>query len=76
MVLGGDLLKSLGLKQKKTKHNIKGSDRLFEGSTSPMIGFITYKFIYLNPVKVAPKYYFMNAYVEVVLELEHVRNST
>ena len=47
-----------------------------KGSTTPMVGFGTYKFKYLNTGKITPEEYFINAYKEELFESEQVHNFT
>ena len=52
MILGRDLLTTLGLNLKFSDHVIKPYDGTFKGSTAPMVDLGMYEFKYLNTGKI------------------------
>ena len=59
-----DILTSLGLNLKKSKHVIKGGEGHLKVSIFPIIDLATCKFKYSNMGKITPQVYFVNAYLE------------
>ena len=55
MILGRDILTSLGLHLKLSDHIIKADDWTFKGYTTPMVDFGMYGFIYLNTGEITPE---------------------
>ena len=64
MILGRDLLISLGLNIKLSDHVIEADDGPFKGSTTSIVDMGTYEFKDLNTEKITPEELFMNAYTE------------
>ena len=54
MILGRDILTELGLNLKLSENVIEADDGPFKGSTTPMVGLVTYVFKYLNTGGGAP----------------------
>ena len=72
IILRRYLLTELVLNLKFSEHVIEADDGTFEGSTTPMVDFVTYIFKYLNTEGITGKEYFNNAYVEGLYQSEHV----
>ena len=70
MILGRDLLTSLGLNLKLSDHIIEADDGPFKGSTAPMVDMGTYEFKDLETKKITPEESFMNAYAEEIHKSE------
>ena len=64
MILGIDLLPSLGLNLKYSDIVIEADDVPFKGFMAPMVDLGTYKFKYLNTEGNTPKESFTNAHTE------------
>ena len=62
MILGRDILTSLGLNLKFSYHVIEAGDGTFKGSTSPMVYLGEYEFKDLETGKITPEGLFMKAY--------------
>ena len=65
MILGRDLLKSMGLDIKLSRHIIKGGDKPFGGCTNFMMDMITYDYVSLNlNSQLKPEESFMDDQIE------------
>ena len=60
MILGRDVLISLGLNLKFSEHVIESDDGTFNRSTTPMVDLGTYVFKDLNTGKITPEESFTN----------------
>ena len=75
IILGRDILTTLGLNLKLLDHVIEADSGTFKGSTSPMVDMGTYEFKDLNTEKITLKEYFTNSYAEEIYESDQFRTS-
>ena len=68
MILGKDILTSLGLYLFIFNCVIKGGDGTFENCTAPMVDLGNYEFKNLDTGKLSPEEYFTNSHVEELFE--------
>ena len=76
MILGRDILTSLGLNIEFSDHIIEAYDGPFKVSTETIVDLGTYEFKEVEMGDITPKELFMNAYTEKVHESEQVHTST
>ena len=63
MIMGRDILKSLGFNLKLSEHIIESYNEPLKVSIALMVYLGTYKFKYLNIGKITPEEYFTDSYI-------------
>ena len=76
MILGRDLLTSLGLDLKVSKHIMIVSEVTYVGCSSPMVDVSNYNFTYITDKILKPEESFINSHVEKFLESEIATSPT
>ena len=76
MILGRDLLTSLGLGLKFFDNVIIGGEGPYEGCSSPMVDVNNYEFKYITDKTVKPEDYFIKSNVNECLESDSAMSST
>ena len=76
MILGRDLITSLGLGLKFFDNVIIGGEGPYEGCSSPMVDVNNYEFKYITDKTVKPEDYFIKSNVNECLESDSAMSST
>ena len=76
MILGRDLITTLGMDLTFSYNIMIGGDGQFEGFSAPMVDVIRYDFTYLTDKIVKPKESFINSYVYECLKSNREISST